>query len=77
MQMMEKGSYVAVKLGLNGENVNEIFVLAGRIISSVKAANANDRYETRIEFCIHTPRIQDSIIKYIFDEDRKLRQRGR
>jgi len=77
MQMMEPGTYVAVKIGLNGENVNEVFVLAGKIISSVKATNATDRYETRIEFCIHTPRIQDSIIKYIFDEDRKLRQRGR
>ena len=77
MQMMEPGTYIAVKLGLNGENVNEVFVLAGRIISSVRAINATDRYETRIEFCIHTPKIQDSIIKYIFDEDRKLRQRGR
>ena len=76
-QKLEKDDLLAIKIPIMNETINEIYMLPGRVITCNEAQNAPGRYEARFEFIIHTAKIRDTIIKYIFEEDRKLRQRGR
>lgn len=70
-------TWLAMKLPIINETTNELYMLPGRVVMCREAGNAPGRFETRFEFVIHTSKIRDTIIRYIFEEDRKLRQRGR
>ncbi len=74
---IEEDTYLAIKIPIMNETTNELYMLPGRVILCHEVNNAPGRFETRFEFIIHTQKIRDTIIKYIFEEDRKVRQRGR
>ena len=68
----EKGIYIALEIALNLQNQATNIKLMGQIIHKFRSDNNNQLYDYRIQF-IEIPRdVQDDIIKYIFEEQRKM-----
>ena len=71
----EEGDYLAVRTALYNENINQELVVVVAIVSCRQAAPNMPRYETRAEFIHLGSMLRETIIKYIFDEDRKIRKK--
>lgn len=69
------GDYLAVQTELVNENMNQKILVPVSVVSCRKAAMDTERYETRAEFLHLGTKLREQIIKYIFDEDRKIRKR--
>ena len=71
----EEGDYLAVRTQLQNENIDQQLLVVVSIVSCRKAAPNMERYETRAEFLHLGAKLRETIIKYIFDEDRKIRKK--
>lgn len=71
----EEGDCLAVRTRLQNENIDKQLLVAVSIVSCRKMASGMERYETRAEFLRLGTKLRETIIKYIFDEDRKIRKR--
>ena len=60
---------------LQNENINQELLVVVSIVSCRQAAPNMERYETRAEFMHLGSKLRETIIKYIFDEDRKIRKK--
>lgn len=49
----------------------------GRIVASYPSPNRSDFYDNRVQFKEITQELRDSIVKYIFEQQRKIQQRER
>lgn len=74
-QKSEEGDCLAVRTRLQNENIDKQLLVAVSIVSCRKMASGMERYETRAEFLHLGTKLRETIIKYIFDEDRKIRKR--
>jgi c-di-GMP-binding flagellar brake protein YcgR len=68
----EPGDFLAVCTGLHNENVNREMMVPIRVITCQRASEHMDKYETRAEYMQMSLRLRETIIKYIFYEERKL-----
>lgn len=71
----KQGSYICIETTIANESTNMHVFLTACIIGSRRADGTNDKYETRAEFIHVDSRTRETIIKYIFDEDRKIRKK--
>ena len=70
----EVGSLILFKFSLEIDENTRQYSLTGRVVSSDKPAG-RDVFENRIKFVGIKSRDRESIIKYIFEEERKIRQK--
>ena len=66
---------IVFSLFVNGE-VTE-YKLIGKVLRSAPMENKEDSFENRIQFVNMVNDDRESIIKYIFEEERKMRHRER
>ncbi len=71
----EEGDFLAVHMTLSNENMEQDIWVVVSIVSCRKASSNMERYETRAEYIHLGNKLRETIIKYIFDEDRKIRKR--
>lgn len=71
----EEGDYLAVRTALRNEHIDLPLLVVVMIVTSRKASPNAERYETRAEFIHLSSKLRESIIKYVFDEDRKIRKK--
>ena len=71
----EAGDYLAVHMTLSNENIDKDIWVVVSIVSCRKAAQNMGRYQTRAEYIHMGNKLREIIIKYIFDEDRKIRKK--
>lgn len=77
-EKLEVGTDLLLELHLKNERIDKRYNLVAEIISCHKMENIRDtRYEARAKFFIKDDRIREEIIHYIFEEERKTRQRGK
>lgn len=74
-EKLEKNSIVLVKLDLIFKDKQKTKVIMGKVLSSNKTKNDAGMYEQRIEFCDIKGSDREKIIKYIFEQERKMRHR--
>lgn len=72
---------VLFSIHLQNENLNKQYYILGSIISCVrverKQRENNKKYEARAKFQIKDSNTREEIVRFIFEEERKERQRGR
>ncbi|GHU41017.1 hypothetical protein FACS1894111_02610 [Clostridia bacterium] len=73
-EKFEVGSSLLFRLYLKNDNMDESFVILGQILDEKRLPEAGKR-EYRVEFQMEDDDIRESIIKYIFDEERKRRKK--
>ena len=71
---LEKDMLVRTKILLEGVDILPLDLFA-RVIASEKSRNQSLTYEHRVEFVNVNRDTREKIVKYIFNEDRKLRRR--
>lgn len=77
-EKLEVGADLLLELHLKNERIDKRYNLVAEVISCRKMENGRDmRFEARAKFLIKDERIREEIIHYIFEEERKTRQRGK
>lgn len=71
----EEGDCLAVRTELQNEHTDLQLLVVVSVVTCRKATPNAERYETRAEFMHLGSILRESIIKYVFDEDRKIRKR--
>ncbi|MBQ3545080.1 MAG: flagellar brake domain-containing protein [Lachnospiraceae bacterium] len=74
-EKLEKNSVVLLKLDLVFNDNQRLKIIMGKVLSSNKTKNNTGMYEQRIEYCDIKGAIREKIIKYIFEQERKMRHR--
>ncbi len=74
--LVEKGHVVLVKLSVSVDKKIYDFVLPAKVVMSFSLDKPGS-YEHRIEFINMKNTIRDVLVRYIFEEERKLRSRNR
>ena len=75
---VESGTYILLQLHLRNEEIDKQYYILGTAIAAEKVHRSGENfYEIRVKFLIHDNNIREEIIKYIFEEERKTRQRGK
>lgn len=71
----ETDGYVLVLMMLRGDEGEKQYCLVGRILQSVRLQTRDNKYENRVQFVIRDSKIREEIIRYIFMEERRTRNR--
>ncbi len=74
---VDSGKKMLVIFDINGDNVQTKFRLPARVIMSFEIPTRANRFEHRIEFENISREYRDILIKYIFEEERKIRKKVR
>lgn len=78
---LEPNERVLFSIHLQNENLNKQYYILGSIISCMRIERTqrmNDKkYEARAKFQIKDSTTREEIVRFIFEEERKERQRGR
>lgn len=79
---LESTEKVLFSIHLQNENLNKQYYILGEVISCVRVeraqrATSDKKYEVRAKFRIKDSNIREEIVRFIFEEERKERQRGR
>lgn len=75
---LEPKQWLLFEIHLQNENLNKQYYIIGSVISCVRTENATDKlFEIRAKFQIKDANTREEIIRFIFEEERKSRQRGR
>ena len=73
---LNRGGKILVVLRLTNEKMDRHFQILGKVISCIEVHTPTKvLYESRISFIIEDNRIREEIIRYIFEEERKIRQK--
>ena len=67
----ESGSYIISVISLNGERM----MIVCKIIACEKSQKVSDKYINRAKFIFKNISDREKIVRFVFDEERKARQR--
>ncbi|MGN0352695.1 MAG: flagellar brake protein [Roseburia sp.] len=71
----QAGSNILVAVRLVGEKMNKQFYLLGKVISSKHVSTEVKKFENRVHFILKDSKVREEIVRYIFDEERRMRSR--
>lgn len=77
----QKGDYLLLSLNLQGDSMVHLWEVIGKVITCQQIENKSERkdslkkYEYRTQFIMKNSREREMIIKYIFEQERKSRQK--
>ena len=74
----KKGEYIFISIFLRSVDVNQLLEVAGRVLSckQIEGKFGKKKYEYRVQFLTRDQKKRETIIKYIFEQERKNRQKG-
>lgn len=73
----QKNNILLIEFNVTIGSIIKNIILPGRVLTSVTSNNRLDLHEQRIEYYNIPKEIRELIIKYIFDEQRRIRQKER
>lgn len=72
------GDNMLMEIQLNNEIVDKQYYIVGNVISCIRVENIKDKwFEVRAKFLIKDDKVREQIIRYIFEEERKTRQKDK
>ena len=75
---LKSDTNLLLELPLKSESVNKQYHIVARVISCQRMEKLQEkRFEIRAKFFIKDDKVREEIIHYIFEEERKTRQRGK
>lgn len=75
---IEEGQYILLLLHLRNEELNRQYYIIGNIIAcQASKRSGRNYYEARVKFLIQDNNVREDIVRYIFEEERKTRQRSK
>lgn len=74
---LDKNGYIFLRFPLEMNIGVKVVELMGKVILSLESPNRSNYYDNRIQFREVTSEQRDNIIKYIFEQQRKIQKRER
>lgn len=74
-EKLNVGSYILTTFQLDNSKVQAEFYLVGYIISSESSQNDSRKYMNRIKFIYKDLKDRESIVQFVFEEERRMRKR--
>ena len=72
--MYEENSYVYCSFNLTSEGISKDYEVLGKILTVKEVANRPGEYEHRMQYEKINRDVREAIIKYIFEEERRIRR---
>lgn len=72
---VEEDTYILVRIQLSNEKVDQIFFLVTKVIESIKSERDPSKYQCRGKFQFKEMKDRESIVRYVFEEERRIRNR--
>lgn len=73
---LKTDSYILLIIRLCNDNIDKQYYIKGHVLASEKKENHPGKFETRIQFMFQEEHVREEIIRYIFEEERKDRQKN-
>jgi len=73
-EKIESNEYILLVLHLNNHKMDQEYYIRGRVISNKKLEASPQKFDNRVEFILTDNRIREDIIRYIFEEERRIRK---
>lgn len=74
-EQLEKDRDIFIVLEITYEDQTKTYGLLGKVVMSYQAKSREDLFEHRVEFINMQGGVRESLIKYIFEEERRQRQK--
>lgn len=74
-EKLDENAVILIKLDIHVSNNKSLYAVMGKVLFSGKVSESSEIYEQRIEYCEIEGQARETIIKYIFETERKMRQR--
>ncbi len=74
-EALKKGEKVMLKMHLNFDDCEEDYEIEAKVIHSGPVPKRTDIYEARVQFTNISTRDREAIIRFVFDEERRIRRR--
>lgn len=74
-EALRKGELVMLKLHLKYDDGEDDFDLPAKVVYSSEVPERDDIFEARVQFLDITPQDRENIIRFVFDEERRIRRR--
>jgi c-di-GMP-binding flagellar brake protein YcgR len=72
---LEPNTYVLVKFRLSNGKMDESFRLVGQVVGSYPHERASGLFNNRIEFLFKDLRDREKIVRFVFEEERRIRKK--
>jgi c-di-GMP-binding flagellar brake protein YcgR len=76
-QKYEKDDYLYVKFSIDMNVGRRDLELLTRVVMCIESHGKDDYYDVRVQYKDIPPQIRDSIVKYIYEQQRKIQSKGR
>lgn len=76
-QQHKPGDCMIAVMKIKKQGVDSLCVLPGTVLRSYNVQNRRDLFEHRVEYNNLNPNMREALIKFIFEEERRLRQKDR
>lgn len=73
---LETDSYILLIMRLCNDRMDRQYYIKGHVLASEEGENRQGKIESRIQFVFQDERVREEIIRYIFEEERKDRQKS-
>ena len=70
------GDYLMIAIRLENESMDYFLEIVGKVLICQKIESREEKYEYRVNFLMKNQKEREMIIKYIFEQERKSRQKG-
>jgi c-di-GMP-binding flagellar brake protein YcgR len=74
--ILEENTYVFMRFSLTSGIIDEDFSMVGQVISSEKHPKEKDLYTNRLQFLFKDLRDREKIVRFVFEEERRMRNKG-
>lgn len=74
-QALTKGENVLLKMHLKFDDGEGDYEIPAKVVHSVEVPNRPNIFETRVQFTNITAQDRENIIRFVFDEERRIRRR--
>ena len=74
-ELLESDSNIYVVVDIQYDNVCKRYGLNAKVIKSTPLERRSDKFEHRVEYCNIDGKVRESLIRYIFDEERRQRKK--
>jgi c-di-GMP-binding flagellar brake protein YcgR len=72
---LEPNTYVLVKFRLSNGKIDESFCLVGQVVGSYSHEKSGGLFSNRIEFLFKDLRDREKIVRFVFEEERRIRKK--
>lgn len=75
VEKLEIDSFILTEIRLTNDKFDQTFYIVTKMIASERMSNGSERYINRGQFIFKNLRDRENIVRYVFDEERRIRRK--